>query len=346
MTQERILVTGGSGYFGEVLVRKLVKLEREVRNFDLTPFGDSSVRVDTLLGDIRDKKAICAACHEVETVFHNVAQVPLAKDRNLFWSVNRDGTRNLLEACLSQGVRKVVVTSSSAVYGAPRSNPITEGTWPVPGEDYGRAKLEAEQLCGDFVKRGLDVTIIRPRTILGSGRLGILQILFEWIRQGRHIPVLGDGANRYQFIHADDLAEACILAANRVAPAVYNCGTDRFGTMRETLEALCRHAATGSRVVGIPMAPAVALMRLTSLLGLSPLGAYHSLMYGRSMYFDITKARTELGWIPRFSNEEMMIESYDWYVQHRTEILADHSTRSHHRSPVRQGVLNLFSKLL
>lgn len=346
MRVARTLVTGGSGYFGAVLLRKLADRGERVRNFDLNPLGDPDPRVETILGDIRDASVVRNACRGVEVVFHNVAQVPLAKDRDLFWSVNRDGTKCLLEACLTEPVRKVVVTSSSAVFGAPKSNPVTETTATVPGEDYGRAKLDAERLCTEFSQRGLDVTIIRPRTIVGNGRLGIFQILFEWIRQGKNIPVLGDGSNRYQFVHADDLAEACLLAAARPGPSVYNCGAGRFGTMRETIEAVCHHAATGSRVVGLPMAPAVAVMKLTSALGLSPLGPYHALMYGRSMYFDITKARSELGWSPRFSNEEMMIESYDWYLQHRDQVQTDRSARSRHRSPLRQGVLNVVSRLL
>ncbi len=342
----KTLVTGGAGFFGEVLVRRLVHHGQTIRNFDLNSLSTSDARVENVLGDIRDARSIRGACRDVEVVFHNVAQVPLAKNRKLFWSVNYAGIKNLLDACLAERVRKIVVTSSSAVFGVPRSNPVNESTEPAAREDYGRAKLAAEKLCADFIRQGLDITIIRPRTILGSGRLGIFQILFEWIRRGRNIPVLGDGSNRYQFIHADDLAEACILAGNRAGPGVYNCGAARFGSMRNALEAVCLHAGTGSRVVGLPMAPAVGLMRLTSWLGLSPLGAYHSLMYGQSMYFDISKACSELGWEPRFSNEEMLIESYEWYLQHRSEIYGDRSDRSQHRSPVRQGVLELISRLL
>src|SRR6185295_5166737 len=195
-------------------------------------------------------------------------------------------------------VRKVVYVSSSAVFGVPKSNPVNEKTEPSPGEAYGRAKLEGEKLCAHYSKEGLDVTIIRPRTIMGHGRLGIFQILFEWIREGYNVPVLGRGDNLYQFVHADDLAEACILAAGRPGPAVYNCGAERFGSMREVLEQLCAHAGTGSKVRSVPMKPAVAFMRLTSALGMSPLGAYHALVYGRSLYFDISKAKRELGWQP------------------------------------------------
>ena len=74
-------------------------------------------------------------------------------------------------------------------------------------ESYGRAKLEGERLFTKYIDQGLNVTIIRPRTILGHGRMGIFQILFEWINKGVNIPVLNDGANNYQFVHASDLAE-------------------------------------------------------------------------------------------------------------------------------------------
>jgi nucleoside-diphosphate-sugar epimerase len=274
-----------------------------------------------------------------------VALVPLAKDKAAFWAVNEGGTRNLLQASLDAGVRKVVNTSSSAVFGVPERNPVTETMAPTPLEDYGRAKLAGEHLCAEFAERGLDVSVIRPRTIMGHGRLGIMQMLFEWVRLGRNIPVLGGGNNVYQFVHADDLADACIRAAARPGPRTYNVGAERFGTMRETLEGLLRHAGTGSRVRSVPMLPAVWGMQLTSTLGLSPLGPYHALMYGRSMYFDIAKSKRVLGYEPKYSNEEMFCHSYDWYVAHRAEVYG-RVHASHHSSTVKQGVLRWVSRAL
>jgi len=341
---ERALITGGSGYFGCLLRDRLLASGRSVRVFDLVDEDDRSSQVEFIRGDIREYDAVRRACADVAEVYHNVAQVPVAKDRDLFWSVNEGGTENLLRAAAEAKVRKIVHTSSSAVFGVPERNPVDEQTEPHPGEEYGRAKLAAEHLVRRYVAEcGLDVTIVRPRTILGHGRLGIFQILFDWVESGRNIPVLGKGDNLYQFVHADDLAEGCILAANRPGPAVYNLGAEHFGTMREILEALCRHAGTGSRVYSLPMAPAVAAMKLTGLLGLSPLGPYHWLMYGRSLYFDISRAKRELGWRPRHSGAEMMCESYDWYLRHKQEVLSQ-SDRSAHRSAMRQGVLGLLKR--
>jgi nucleoside-diphosphate-sugar epimerase len=313
--------------------------------FDLVDAADRPAEVEFVQGDVRDPQAVARALSGVDIVHHNVAQVPLAKDRKLFESVNIGGMTNILEAARTQGVRKVVYTSSSAVFGVPRQNPVTEETIPEPGEAYGRAKLAGETLCREAVRQGLDVTIIRPRTILGHGRLGIFQILFEWIHTGYNVPVLGRGDNVYQFVHADDLAEACLKAGDRPGPAVYNIGTDRFGTMAESLTALCRHAGTGSKVKRLPMAPIVAAMRVCSFTGLAPLGPYHALMYGRSLYFDLTKAVGELNWRPRYSNVEMLIDSYEWYLAHREEVLNGPGV-SLHRSALRQGVLSLFKHLI
>lgn len=339
------LVTGGSGYFGCLLVRRLIDAGHRVRVFDLNDAEDRPPIVEFVRGDIRDHRAVDSACRDVAVVHHNVALVPLAKDKRAFWAVNRDGTRNLLEASLAAGVRKVINTSSSAVFGVPERNPVTEDMKPTPQEDYGRAKLAGEILCEEFAGRGLDVTIVRPRTIMGHGRLGIMQILFEWVRLGRNIPVLGKGSNLYQFVHAEDLADACLRAATRPGFRVYHVGAEVYGTMRETLEGLVQHANTGSRVKSVPMAPAVLGMRAASALGLSPLGPYHALMYGRSMYFDIQRAKSELGWSARYGNVEMFVQSYDWYIAHRDEVLRQHGA-SHHRSPVKQGVLALVSRIL
>jgi nucleoside-diphosphate-sugar epimerase len=339
------VVTGGSGYFGSLLVRKLREQGETVRIFDLVDADDRPADVEFVQGDIRDAKDVQNACDGASFVYHNVAQVPLAKDRHLFQSVNVAGTETLLRSAEAANVRKVVYTSSSAVYGVPEKNPVTEQTTPQPQEAYGRAKLDGELACRNFIERGLDVSIVRPRTILGHGRLGIFQLLFEWIRQGANIPVLGSGDNVYQFVHADDLADACILAAQRPGGASYNCGTDRYGSMREVLEHLCTYAGTGSKVKSVPMRAAVWGMKASSTIGVSPLGAYHSLMYGRSMYFDTTRARTELGWQPKYSNNEMFEASYDWYLNHRDEVLAGHGA-SHHRSAVKQGILGVIPKFL
>jgi nucleoside-diphosphate-sugar epimerase len=338
----RALVTGGAGYFGELLARQLLASGQKVRILDWNWLDLPGI--EQVTGDIRDPTNVAEACRDVSIVYHNVAQVPLVKDHRLFTSVNVDGTRILLEGSRKANVRKVVYTSSSAVFGVPSKNPVTRATVPKPMEAYGRAKLAGEELCRKAVDAGLDVSIVRPRTILGHGRLGIMQILFDWVSKGRDVPVFNGGNNTYQFVHADDLARACIAAGERPGFAIYNIGAEHFGTMRELLEALISHAKSASRIKSLPMAPMEIMMSAASWLGLSPLATYHALMYGRELYFDISDAQHELGYAPRYSNEMAICDSYDWYIANRHSLRFEGT--SHHKSPVRKGILVLTPALL
>ena len=338
-----ILVTGGSGYFGTVVAEQALARGDAVRILDLNPPGPELAGAEFVAGDVRDRDTVRGACEGVDVVFHNVAQVPLAKDRALFDEVNVGGTANVLVAARDARVSKVVHTSSSAVFGIPDHNPVTEASPCRPLEAYGRAKLRAELLCRDAVAGGLDVTVVRPRTVLGHGRLGVIALLFEFVADGAPVFVLGRGDNRYQLVHANDLADACLRAGDRPGPSVYNVGALEFGTMRETLQALVEHAQTGSRVRSLPVAPARLTMHALASLGLAPFAPYHWLLYSESLYFDITKARTELGWEPRHSNASMVIESYEWFVAHRNE--SGGTARSHHQSPVRPGLVRALKAL-
>lgn len=337
------LVTGGSGYLGSRFVQRLHDLGHEVRVLDLLDADDRPAGVELVLGDIRDPAVVRAAVDGVEVVYHNVAQVPLARDPDLLLTVNVDGTRVLLDAARDAGVRKVVHTSSSAVFGVPRINPVLPHSVPHPMEAYGHAKLEAEWACLAAAAEGFDVSIVRPRTILGHGRLGIFGILFDWIADGADPVVLGDGRNRYQFVHADDLFEACRREAEQDGPAVLNVGGPQVRTMAEMLTALCDHARTGSTVRRLPARPTALAMRVGSRLGLLPFAPYHWLMYAESMWFDLDHLGERLGWAPERGTDDMFRESYDWFCAHRHERTATNA--SHHRRSARQGALSLAKHL-
>ena len=183
------------------------------------------------------------------------------------------------------------------------------------------------------------------RTILGHGRLGIFGILFDWIADGADPIVLGDGTNRSQFVHADDLADVCLLAGAHPGPSIFNAGTDRFGTMGEALAHLCRHAGTGAQVRRLPAGPAAAAMRASAVLRLTPFAPYHWLMYARSMWFDLEHVREQLGWTPRWSTDEMFAQSYDWFLAHRAEASAGVEGTSPHRRTARSGALGALKHL-
>ena len=236
---------------------------------------------------------------------------------NLFESVNVGGTAVLLAACERAGVAKVVHTSSSAVFGVPRANPVTRDTEPAPVEPYGRAKLDAELLCRAAVSRGLDVSIIRPRTILGHGRLGIFGILFDWVARARRAGA-GAGDNVYQFVHAADLADACLRAAGGPGPPSTTSAPNGSARCARPSRRCARTPAPVRGCAASGRRRPLPRCGRASLLGLSPLAPYHWIMYGRSIWFDVTPARAGARGGARASrNEEMLCDSYDWYLAHR-----------------------------
>jgi nucleoside-diphosphate-sugar epimerase len=340
-----VVVTGGSGFIGSKLVRALALRGDVVRSLDRVVDPDVPPAVEFTRADIRDEAALAEVFRGADVVFHSVGLVPIAKDDRGFWAINVDGTRAVMRVASAASVKKVIHISSSAVYGAPSQNPVTEETPATPMDPYGRAKWAAEGEVARAVRAGLDVTIIRPRTTVGPGRLGIMQILFEWIRSGAPIPVLGPGDNVYQFVHVADLVDACLRAADRPGARAYNIGATRFGTMRETLTALIAHAKSTSCVVSLPLAPAEFVSRVASAIGASPLGPYHSLMYGRSLWFDTRRSETELRWAPRYSNVDAFAETYDWFVANRAA-LGRQTGSSLHRTAMNPGILRLASFLL
>ena len=109
-------------------------------------------------------------------------------------SVNVDGAATVLVAALEAGVRRTVVISSTAVYGVPEKHPIFEDDPLVGVGWYGESKIDAERVAAEVGRRGLETVIVRPKTFVGPERLGVFEILFDWIREGRRIPILGDGS--------------------------------------------------------------------------------------------------------------------------------------------------------
>lgn len=336
----KVLVTGGSGYLGEQLVISALSHGYKVRSFDLLPPVTKIDKVEYFVGDIRDTNSLNLATEGVDFIIHAVASVPLRKSNVEFKEVNVGGTQKVLDMGLRNKVKKIVYISSSAVFGVPDQNPVLENVTPVPAESYGQAKLDAEQLCAEYVSQGLDITIIRPRTILGAGRLGIFGIFFKWIRDGASVPVLGSGDNVYQFVHVDDLCEAILLSMRHPGSSTYNIGADEPVTMKESLSSVCNEAANGSRVFSIPKQLFKRFAQITNKLGLAPFAPYHWIMYGESLWFDSRKAKNELGWSPRFSSTEALIQSYRTFLESEAEAGGEH-LMSPHRSSPKQGVLKV-----
>lgn len=336
----RHLVTGGSGFLGNLIARRLLERGEQVRILDIWEDPSRPKDIEYIDCDIRDRDGVRQAMRGVDIVHHNVALVPLTKSGDKFWEVNVEGSRIAAEEAVKAGVQGFIHMSSSAVFGCPDNCPISNDTPARPVEIYGRGKLAGEQAVRAICETSnLPLVVIRPRTILGEGRLGIFQILFEWIQHSNDVYVIGSGNIGFQFVHAFDLMSAYMLALDTGQPGTYNVGTDRFGTLREGLENIIAYAGTGSRVKSLPEQLTIQTLRLLDWLRLCPLAPWHYLTYHKAFYFDVSSL-LKLGWQPQYSNDEMFRESYDWFRENDA-LLAAGQTGSAHRRPVEQRILRL-----
>lgn len=338
------LVTGGSGFVGSTIVRRLVARGERVRVFDLWRAPDLPAEVEFVAGDINDAESVRAAMLGIDYVHHNVALVPLTKAGNDFWKVNVEGTRVALDAARSARVRMFAHMSSSAVFGCPDAMPITNDTPRLPIEIYGRAKKAGEDLVLAAMADGMNASVIRPRTVIGTGRLGIFEILFDWIRDAANIYIIGKGDGLFQFVHADDIADASIASCLGEVVGCFNIGAEKFGTLRSDLEHLCLHAKTGSKVKSLPVLPAIKTLQLLDVVGLSPLSPWHYLTYHKPFHFYSAPSFDALGYRPRYDNRTMMTESYDWFVEN-FDAGKSCSGTSVHKKPVKRGILRLLKAI-
>ncbi|MDP2691970.1 MAG: NAD-dependent epimerase/dehydratase family protein [Candidatus Gracilibacteria bacterium] len=342
------LITGGSGFLGCHVAEELLKRGAKVRSLDIAPLGERSLigSVDAILGDVRNVDDVRRALEGVDRVVHTAAALPLASRQEII-STNVEGTRIVMREIQKQGKAKVVHISSTAVYGVPKKHPIDEDDLQVGVGAYGESKVLSEQMIQDFRREGSVITSIRPKTFIGTGRLGVFQILFDWVQKGARIPVIGSGKNRYQLLEVNDLVEAILLAAEGEEHLVndnFNVGADRFGTVLEDLGALCEAAGKGSKVLPTPAMPVKAVLAVLEKMRLSPL---YKWVYGtadKDSFVSTDKIQRTLGWRPQSSNAETLVNTYRWYEEAYEEYRGDYGTT--HKVAWAQGALGVVRKIL
>jgi nucleoside-diphosphate-sugar epimerase len=336
-------ISGGAGFLGLHLARRLLGDGHDVRTLDVVPLDDAELErsVQELRGDVRDNARVAELVAGADVVVHAAAALPIQASRDSIRSANVGGTENVLRAARDAGVRRVVFISSTAVYGVPEKHPIEEDDPLVGVGSYGESKIDAEALCR---VAAVETTIVRPKTFIGPERLGVFEILFDWIREGRRIYILGKGHNRYQLLAVEDLVDAIVRAGTvpEAARETFNVGATEFGTVRSDLQALIDHAGSTSRLRPVPVKPAELALRALELLKLSPLAEWHYKTAHKDSFVDVSRAQRVLGWQPRLSNREALIETYDWYLANRGRVGGAGVT---HRVPWNQQALGLLKRL-
>lgn len=338
----RYLLTGGAGFLGINLCRHLLARRHEVVSLDIVDFDyPERDQITEVRGDIRDRDAVEGVMQGVDIVVHCAAALPLYT-RDEIMSTDVDGTRTVIESARRHAVQRFIHISSTAVYGIPDHHPLREDDPRIGVGAYGEAKILAEDICFAERERGMVVPVIRPKSFVGPERLGVFALLYDWAKDGRGFPMLGDGRNRYQLLDVDDLCEAISLCAELPAERVsdtFNIGAKDFATMGEDYQAVLDYAGFGKRITPLPATPAIWLLRALENLNLSPLYKWVYETAAKDSFVSIERAEAQLGFAPRYSNQDALLRNFQWYLDNLAAF--ENSSGISHRVPWRQGILQL-----
>jgi nucleoside-diphosphate-sugar epimerase len=277
----------------------------------------------------------------VQIVIHTAAALPLYSEQDIF-TTDIDGTRNVLESAYEHGVERAIQISSTAVYGVPDHHPLYETDQMIGVGPYGKAKIQAEEVCLEYRDKGMCVPIIRPKSFIGPERLGVFALFYDWAKDGRGFPMIGSGNNRYQLLDVEDLCDAIYLCATLDREKVnhtFNIGAKEFTTMREDYQAVLDYAGFNKKIVGFPAGPVVLALKILEKLKLSPLYAWVYETASKDSFVSIEKAERELGYQPKFSNKDALVRNYQWYLDNLKHFEGQSGVS--HRVPWSQGVLKI-----
>jgi nucleoside-diphosphate-sugar epimerase len=302
------LVTGGAGFIGSSIARRLLELGWDVRVFDnlLTGFEESIPSgVEFVRGDLRNLGEVKEACKGAEIVFHQGAlrSVPRSVDDPVLTEeCNALGTLHLLLGAEEAGVRRVVYASSSSVYGDVPSGRNREDMAPDPRSPYAVSKLAGELYCRVWAKeRGLSTVSLRYFNVFGPGQhpeskyAAVFPAFISALVEGRTPEVHWDGEQSRDFTFIDDVVEANLAAANadsRADGEMVNVAEGRPKTVNEVLRAV-------SDAIGRWVDP-VSLPRRAGDV--------------RRTHADIARARDLLGWEPRTAWNEGVAATVRWFL--------------------------------
>lgn len=296
-------VTGGAGFIGSHIVGELQHLGHEVVVLD--DFSEGSLKnlkslegnVHVIRGSITDRAAVDKAVEGSEFIFHEAALVSVVEsmrnpERTML--VNVEGSRNILEAGLENGTKKVIIASSAAVYGH-SPPPLAETAEKNPLSPYGKSKLEMEKLALEYGEKGLGTVCLRyfnvygPRQGSGSPYSGVISQFMDALLAGKPVVLYGDGTQTRDFIYVKDVARANILAMEKGKGCI-NIATGKPTSLNELLSVLA------------------------DLVGALPQKEKRKEREGdiRDSCADVSKAQELLGFEAAYSLEKGLEETFKW----------------------------------
>ena len=320
----KILVTGGTGFTGSYLTRRLLQKGHRVVVIDNQPglFFDElrNLGAEILLGSVLDRKLVdqaiqgCDAVHHVAAVFRKV-NLP----KKVYWDVNVEGTRYLLQTALKSGVQKFVYCSTCGVHGDVKEEPADENAPIAPEDYYQYTKYEGERLVADFLGKGMKIVVLRPTAIYGPGDPERFFMLFKMVNKGRFL-MFGNGKAHYHPVYVENLVDAFELAAasENGDGQTYLIGDERYYALNDLVAAIAGSLGVTLKMRHLPFLPlwgaALACETLYKPFPADPpLFRRRVDWFRQNRAFSIEKARSELGYQPKIGLEEGLTRTAKWY---------------------------------
>jgi nucleoside-diphosphate-sugar epimerase len=302
-----VLVTGANGFLGTVLMSR----NRDFLGTDLIEKNQKVFFCDLREGHDFEKIIIE---HQVTEIIHLAgvqfnSYIP-PKARNNYFHQNILMAETISNAANSTGVKKIVYVSTDMVYGDKVFSPVNEEDTPYPIGEYGASKLAAEGIFMDS-SNSYEFIILRPRLILGKGRVGTILKLANLIKSPFPVVLIGNGKNKYQFIAAEDVCAAIELSLKKDLSGIFNIGSDNPPNLdvlfAETFLKLNRKKI----ILKIPIRLAIMIFNFLDTFSLSPLTPEQYRIAGLDFVLNTDKIKSQLGWSPTKSDQSMLFEALD-----------------------------------
>jgi dihydroflavonol-4-reductase len=321
--RSRVLVTGANGFVGSHLVESLLDkgyqvrcLVRKTSNLKWL----SGLKVEYVYGDISERNSLNEAVANVDVIIHS-AGLTKAKNREGYFKANAEGTRNLVEVCLERnpGLHRFIYISSQAASGPGEDErPKDEAAPCRPVSDYGGSKLEGEKIVSEYSSK-LPVTIIRPPAVYGPRDTDMLGF-FKVVKYGFRIS-FGKGESYISLVYVKDLVDGILLAAEntKAIGQTYFIADDRVYSWREAFNIIAGVMNKKTLPLRIPKSIVFFLAFLSEsfyrLLGKTPAFNTQKTREITQRYWglDVSKAKKELGFVPRFPLDKGTSETVKWY---------------------------------
>lgn len=322
----KILVTGGTGFTGKALVRRLLDDGHQVTALDFQEgLKTQELRewgAEVVIGTVTDRDVVDRCMKGVDAVQHLAAAFrQLNEPESYYWDVNVQGTRNVLEAALRENVKKFVYCSTCGVHGNVENPPGDEDS-PINAADYyQQTKYEAEPIVKEYQQKGMPTTILRPAAIYGPGDPERFFMIFKRVKKGT-FPMFGNGKTLYHPLYIDHLVDAHVLAMEpgRGDGEAYLIADEEYVEIETLVKKTAVALNVDVKIPHFPVMPVVAVGHICEKVCkpfkiTPPIFPRRVDWYRQNRAFSIDKAKRDLGYNPTVSIDEGLRRTAEWYKQ-------------------------------